>query len=103
MRCSSHRTQFPEHIGDVLTVSPPPGGMALWAQVDPAFDLAEWCHRGDAAGVCSVPGRTFSVGGVDVQATRLGFTFLGEPDLIRAVRRMRRSLPERTSAAGQRT
>lgn len=80
-------------LGDVLTVVPPPGGMALWARVDPAVDLAEWCRRGEETGVSFLPGSIFAVDGGAVQATRLGFTFLAEPDLARAVRRMRAALP----------
>lgn len=82
-----------EHLPDVLTAERPVGGMAVWAQVDPAVDLIEWSRRGEAAGVSFMPGGIFSVDGSPVSATRLGFSLHSEAELTEAVRRMRRALP----------
>lgn len=89
-------------LGDVLTLNVPPGGMALWARVDPLVDLEEWCRRGEEEGVSFLPGRTFAVDGQDVRATRLAFTFHDEPELVRAVTRMRRALPPPRSTSSRR-
>jgi GntR family transcriptional regulator/MocR family aminotransferase len=92
-----------KRLGSVIQVSRPPGGMALWARVDPAVDLERWAVLGLERGVGFVPGSRYAFDGGPVHALRLGFSPLDEGELEEAVRRMRAALAElgrsaRTSA-----
>jgi GntR family transcriptional regulator/MocR family aminotransferase len=83
-----------KRLGSVVTVSSPPGGMALWARVDPEVDLERWAALGLEHGVGFVPGSRYAFDGGPVHALRLGFSPLDEAELEEAVRRMRTALEE---------
>ena len=83
-----------KHLGPVVHVTPPAGGMALWARIDPGVDLDQWSERGVEHGVGFLPGRRYAFDGGPVHAIRLGFTPLDEQELDEAARRMAAALPE---------
>lgn len=78
-----------EAFGDAVRADPPPGGMALWCEVD--RDPEAWAEAGLAEGVVFVPGRNYAFDGAPVPFVRLGFAGLDEDELREAVRRMRRA------------
>jgi len=82
------------HLGSVVHVSPPAGGMALWARVDPEVDLDRWSERGLEHRVGFLPGRRYAFDGGPVHAMRLGFTPLDETELEEAARRMGSALSQ---------
>jgi GntR family transcriptional regulator / MocR family aminotransferase len=87
-------------LGDVLELTVPPGGMALWCKVSERVDLDRWAERSAAAGVPFEVGRRFSFDGSPVAALRVGFAAEGEKELREAVRRMAAALPRRGRAPG---
>lgn len=89
------------HLGSVVQVMPPAGGMALWARVDPAVDLDRWSERGVEHGVGFLPGRRYAFDGGQVHAVRLGFTPLDEQELDEAARRMATALREMAPRSSQ--
>jgi GntR family transcriptional regulator/MocR family aminotransferase len=74
-----------------LTVSPPAGGMALWARCAPDVDADAWARAGREQGVVFSPGSLYSIDGRPVPAVRLDFAALKESELVEAVRRMARA------------
>ncbi len=88
-------------LAGALTVSPPAGGMALWAHCAPDVDVGAWVRAGLEAGVAFTAGGDYSFDGRPVPAVRLGFACLKESELVEAVRRMARTLP-RTARAPKR-
>jgi GntR family transcriptional regulator/MocR family aminotransferase len=84
------------HLGSVVHVSPPAGGMALWARIDPEVDLDRWAELGSDHGVGFFSGRRYAFDGGPVHAVRLGFTPLDEQELDEAARRMASALQELT-------
>ena len=80
------------HVGSAIQVTPPAGGMALWARVDPAVDLDRWAELGVQHGVGFLSGRRYAFDGGPVHAMRLGFTPLDERELDGAARRMAAAL-----------
>jgi GntR family transcriptional regulator/MocR family aminotransferase len=89
------------HLGSVVQVMPPAGGMALWARVDPAVDLDRWSERGVEHGVGFLAGRRYAFDGGQVHAVRLGFTPLDEQELDEAARRMATALREMAPRSSQ--
>ena len=83
-----------KHLGSVVHLTPPAGGMALWARIDPAVDLDRWSERGVEHGVGFLPGRRYAFDGGPVHAVRLGFSPLDEQELEEAARRMAQALRE---------
>jgi len=88
-----------KHLGSVVHLTPPAGGMALWARIDPAVDLDRWSERGVEHGVGFLPGRRYAFDGGPVHAVRLGFTPLDEQELDEAARRMAAALHDLASSA----
>jgi len=82
-------------LAGVLSVSPPAGGMALWAHCAPEVDADAWAQAGLGAGVGFSAGSVYSFDNRPVAAVRLGFAALKESELTEAVRRMARALPGR--------
>jgi GntR family transcriptional regulator/MocR family aminotransferase len=80
-------------LGEVLEVTPPTGGLALWARVRGRIDLDGWAARAMEGGVAFRPGRLFAFDGQPVPALRMGFAAYGEAELEEAVRRMAAALP----------
>jgi GntR family transcriptional regulator/MocR family aminotransferase len=88
------------HLGSALQLTPPAGGMALWAQVDPRIDLERWSRAGLEHGVAFVPGGRYAFDQRPLSAVRLGFTPLDESELEEASRRMAAALRSMETAAG---
>lgn len=82
--CAALATQ----LGEVLEVTAPTGGLALWAPVRGRVDLDAWAARALEAGVAFRPGRFFAFDGRPVSALRMGYAAHGEAELEEAVRRM---------------
>ncbi|ATB32628.1 PLP-dependent aminotransferase family protein [Melittangium boletus] len=82
-------------LAGALSVSPPAGGMALWAHCAPEVDADAWAQAGLGEGVGFSPGSVYSFDNRPVPAVRLGFAALKESELTEAVRRMARALPGR--------
>ncbi|WNG18275.1 PLP-dependent aminotransferase family protein [Cystobacter fuscus] len=78
-------------LAGALTVTPPAGGMALWARCAPDVEADAWARAGREEGVIFTPGSTYSFDGRPVPAVRLGFAALKESELAEAVRRMVRA------------
>ena len=84
-----------DQLGARLEVTPPTGGLALWARVRDEVDLDAWAARSMEAGVTFRPGRVFAFDGQPVPALRMGFAAHGERVLEEAVRRMAAALEPR--------
>lgn len=87
-------TSLRRHVGSALSFEVPPGGMALWARVDPAFDVDLWSERALARGVAFIGGSLYDFEGRAQPFTRLGFTPYEPDELDEAARRMASALPE---------
>ncbi len=85
-------TALGEHLSEVLEISPPPGGLAIWAQVRPGLDVDAWASRALEEGIAFRPGRRFAFDGGPVPGLRLGFANYPEPELVEVARRMRTAL-----------
>ena len=77
----------------------PTGGMALWADVDPAVDPDAWSVRAAARGVLFQPGSAFALSGKPVSAVRFGFAMCTEAELAEAARRLRITCERREHAS----
>jgi GntR family transcriptional regulator/MocR family aminotransferase len=86
--CRALRQRLPALEFDV-----PSGGMALWVRL-PGGDTAAWARRGLAHGVAFQPGSRFSFDDEPRELARVGFATCSEPELIEAVERMVRALPD---------
>lgn len=82
-------------LSGVLTFTLPPGGVTLWARVDPAVRLEAWRERCLARGVAFSTAKDFSLDARPRPYLRLAFAHHDEAELAEAVRRMRRALDER--------
>ncbi|MEJ7600767.1 MAG: PLP-dependent aminotransferase family protein [Kofleriaceae bacterium] len=87
-------------LPEALTFDVPAGGMAIWARVAPAIDLARWVAAGAAHQVAFANARDYAEPGCDVPCTRLSFTYLDEHELAEAVSRMKRALIQISGRAG---
>ena len=82
-------------LSGVLRYRRPPGGMALWAEVDPAIDVDGWQRESAERGVYFQIGRQFTLDGSAYQSVRLGFALLDEKESATAISRMAAALPTR--------
>lgn len=80
------------HLRGALRFTKPDGGMAIWAEVDPAIDVDAWVQAGECEGVLFSPSHRYAFEGHAQPFLRLGFTSLDESELDEAARRMRRAL-----------
>lgn len=85
-------TMLRHHLGSALSFRVPEGGMALWAQVDDAIDLAGWERAGEREGVFFHNARPYDFNQREQPFMRLSFSYLDEVELGEAVRRMARGL-----------
>ena len=90
-------------LGGVVSFRRPPGGLQLWADVDPSVDVALWQERSMARGVFFQIGRQFTLDGSPVQCVRLGYALLNEKEAATAVKRSAECLPVRAPARARTT
>jgi GntR family transcriptional regulator/MocR family aminotransferase len=91
-------------LAGILTYRRPPGGLQLWAEVDPSIDVATWQARAIARGVFFQIGSQFTLDGSPVQSVRLGYSVLDEKEAAVAVRRLAECVPsERRRRSGLRS
>jgi GntR family transcriptional regulator/MocR family aminotransferase len=88
-------------LGDALAVTPPSGGMALWAVVPADVDIEAWAGAAPAHGVAFRGGRVYDFAGQYVGAARLGFTCHDEAELAQAASRMRTALADTRQGVGR--
>lgn len=81
-----------ERLGGQLDFAVPEGGMALWAEAAPGFDLEGWVGRCRGQNLVLNPGRVYEVDGLPLGGTRISFAELEADELREAVERMRRAL-----------
>lgn len=84
-------------FGDALRVSPPSGGMTLWARVSRDMDLAGWKRAARASGMHLRIGREFDLEGRAIPAVRLGYGQLDERGFARAMKSLARCIPRAVS------
>jgi GntR family transcriptional regulator/MocR family aminotransferase len=76
------------HLGDVLSFSPPRGGMSIWPSVEADISLDAWSEAAAARGVIFYPGRYFSFYDHPLKNMRLSFASLSEEELDGAMARL---------------
>ncbi len=79
-------------VGEVVSIEPPAGGLALWVKVRDGVDVDAWAARALARGVAFRPGRQFAFDGAPVQGFRIGFSSLSEPVLDEVAARVAAAL-----------
>ena len=85
-------TALTRRLGGALDFRVPDGGMALWAHVDEAIDIAAWARAGEREGVKFQGARAYDFLGREQPFLRLGFSYHDEVELAEAVGRMARAL-----------
>jgi GntR family transcriptional regulator/MocR family aminotransferase len=81
-----------QHFAGVISYQRPPGGLALWAAVDPTVNLDRWQERAMEKGVHFQIGRQFTFDGSKPQFARFGYAMVDERELALAVRRMSQAM-----------
>jgi GntR family transcriptional regulator/MocR family aminotransferase len=76
------------HMSPWLSFSVPPGGLALWARVNPVLPVGRWLNESAKRSVLFQPGNLFAWGGRDTPHVRLGFGALTEAEMSVAVARV---------------
>jgi len=79
-------------LGGALDFRVPEGGMAIWAHVDEAIDLAAWSRASEREGVKVHGAKPYDFFGREQPFMRLGFSYHDEVELDEAVKRMTRAL-----------
>lgn len=87
-------TALRRELAGALSFALPPGGMTLWARVDPAVRLEAWRERALARGVALATARDFDLERRPRSFIRLAFARHDEAELAEAVRLLRRALAE---------
>lgn len=82
-----------KELGTVLEFDLPPGGITLWAKVDPKISIDKWRARALEQGVAFASARDFSVDRKSRPFIRLAFARYTEAELADAVRILARALP----------
>jgi len=85
-------------LGDHLKFQLPDGGLAIWAETDPAADLNGVAHAAAGLGLRFYPGAAFAMDGGAVAGARLGFARLNPAELEQAVNRLARAFGGASSA-----
>jgi GntR family transcriptional regulator/MocR family aminotransferase len=75
-----------KELGSVLEFDLPPGGITLWAKVDPKVAIDKWRARALEQGVAFACARDFSVDHKSRPFIRLAFARYTEAELAEAVR-----------------
>ncbi|HEX4462297.1 MAG TPA: PLP-dependent aminotransferase family protein [Polyangia bacterium] len=81
-------TTLQARLGDVLQLTVPAGGMALWARAADGIDVDAWAERCRERGADLRTGRYFAFDGRARPNLRLAFANLSEPEIEEAVRRL---------------
>lgn len=71
-------------VGGALSFTPPRGGMALWAEVDPELDATAWCEACEDAGLVLARPSHWAFAPPAPNALRLAYSELRRPELRRA-------------------
>lgn len=81
-------------LGDALTWTPAPGGLALWARADEGIDVGRWAQDALAAGVAVAEGRAFQwdPNGAARQYLRIGFGRCDAGEIATGIQRLARAL-----------
>ena len=79
-------------LGDVLSLEPPPGGLALWATVSKDVDVDAWAERSLRKGTHFRSPRFFAFDGRSRPFLRASYAALDERELDEATKRMRAAL-----------
>jgi GntR family transcriptional regulator/MocR family aminotransferase len=87
-------TALRKELGGALSFALPPGGMTLWARVDPEIRLEAWRQAALARGVALAVARDFDLERRPRPFVRLAFARHSEAELADAVRLLRRALVE---------
>lgn len=87
-------TALRRELPGALSFALPPGGMTLWARVDPEVRLEAWRQRALARGVALATARDFDLERRPRPFIRLAFARHDEAELAEAVRLLRRTLDE---------
>jgi GntR family transcriptional regulator/MocR family aminotransferase len=90
------------HLHAILSFDVPHGGLAVWARVDDAIDVAHWREACEREGVLIGDARSFDYEAKDASHLRLAFGFHNVDELEEAVRRMARALPTHRADAAKR-
>lgn len=80
-------------VGEALQITPPRGGLALWAHAR-GLDVERWRRRAWDQGVVFGVAREYDLLDEPASTVRLGFARCNEPELLEAARRLARALPE---------
>ena len=81
-------TSLQRTFGDGIDFTLAPGGMAIWANLEPAADVDSWAQRSVRHGVFWFTGRRYAFDGEPRPLARFSFAALNERELPEAVRRM---------------
>lgn len=79
-------------LSGVVQFQKPDGGMAVWAQFDPAIDLEKVAERAQRSGLYVSAGTSHNPPGRRLNGTRLGFASSTEDELERAVAVLKQAL-----------
>jgi GntR family transcriptional regulator/MocR family aminotransferase len=77
-------------FGEGLSFAMPQGGLALWVRFV-GMDMERLAAAGRRELVGVTPGQAFATNGLKVAGARLGFGSLDEPEIVEAVKRLRRA------------
>jgi GntR family transcriptional regulator/MocR family aminotransferase len=84
-----------KELSSALEVTPPAGGMALWAKVAPEIDVDTLAERAMNRGVAFMTARRFAFDGRARPFARLGFAALDPRELREAIMRIQSALPRK--------
>ena len=90
-----------KRLGGALSVTTPPGGIALWANVAPDVSAAAWAARALELGVFVVAGAHFSFSRSPLPNWRLGFAAYDERGLGEAVEILAQALRDVRRGTGR--
>lgn len=93
-RRTALRDALGAHLAGVVEAHPTAGGMALWAEVSPKYDVERWSAASAEAGVIFATARRFAFDQRPRPFVRLGFAPLDPGELVACVKTMKRCLNE---------
>jgi DNA-binding transcriptional MocR family regulator len=64
----------------------PDGGMAVWVQFDPGFDLSQLSGKAALHGLGMLDGTFYNSGTTPLNALRMGFASLNEEEMVNVVK-----------------